>query len=377
MFKNSNKEQVFAFLATVNEIQTADQFIRDCPSYPGSTEKIIRSEMVSVIGATLSIEGTRLGAEEIVETFEKANHRNKLVRPEQEAENSRRVYKFIEELVRNQSGKFVYSEAMVKQIHQSFTEGLHYLGNAPGQYRGEYVTTFGEPRRKGLCRNNAEINEAMTKFVEWLNRDEKNILSANYIVKAIMAHYYLTEIHPFGDGNGRTARALEALILYANGINHYCFWSLANFWAMNRDMYIANLGQIRDTSNPWEFLIWGINGYLQEILRIKGLVLKKVKQLMYMDYVRWLWNNRKGENIKISERIVSLLGFLVRHEQIPLNKFYSRSEVSILYHGKSSTTRFRDLRKMQQTNLIRIVEEEGNKIVKPNFQILENLRYGI
>jgi Fic family protein len=376
-FKKGNKKRVFDFLAIINEIQTADRFIRDCPSYPGSTEKIIRSEMVSVIGATLSIEGTRLEAKEIEESFEKAKHQDELVRPEQEAENSRKVYQFIAELEKNQKDTFVYREEIIKQIHKYFTDGLHYLGNVPGKYRGEFPTTFGEPRRKGLCRNNAEINEAMVKFVEWLNRDEKNILCGNPIVKAIMAHYYLTEIHPFGDGNGRTARALEALVLYMNGINHYCFWSLANFWAMNRGMYIRYLGEIRDTANPWDFLIWGITGYLQEVLRVKGLVLKKVKQLMFMDYIKWLWNNKMDQEIKINERIVTILGLLVRYGPMPLNKFQSLPELAILYSNKSSATRHRDLHKMQKNKLVRITEEENDKIITPNFQIFEHIRYEV
>ena len=50
----------------------------------------------------------------------------------------------------------------------------------------------------------------MQGFINWINTPGKGLLSSNAITRSILAHYYLTEIHPFADGNGRTARAFEA-----------------------------------------------------------------------------------------------------------------------------------------------------------------------
>jgi Fic family protein len=75
----------------------------------------------------------------------------------------------------------------------------------------------------------------------------------------MMAHYYLTEIHPFVDGNGRAARALEALILNAHGVNDYCFWSWANFWSAHKDQYLLHLQYSNDGGSTVHTL--GIEGY--------------------------------------------------------------------------------------------------------------------
>ena len=307
LFKEGQSQAVVDFIHTVQQIQSVDQFIKETPSYPKATDKIIRHELVSAIGATLAIEGTKIGEDEIEESFRKADLNETLQRKEQEAENSRIVYGFIIEYVNSTEGEFKYEEAVIKQMHKYFTENMNYLGNSPGDYRGDFVATFGVPRRSGLCKTRNDVNIAMKNFAEWLNKKETGILSGNLIVKAIMAHYYMTEVHPFGDGNGRTARALESLVLYVNEMNSYCFWALANFWSANRDQYIIHLGNIRNTCNVWDFLMWGMKGYLHEIKRIKAAVLTKVKRLMLMDYTKYLVDNKKGQKVKIYQRVIDVL----------------------------------------------------------------------
>jgi len=365
------------FLQTVQEIQSVDQFIKDSPSFPGTTEKIIRGEMVAAIGATLAIEDKNLSYDEIEATFQKATVSEQLARREQEAENSRKVYAFILDVVSKCEGEFQYSEALIKQIHKYFTDNLNYLSNVPGQYRGNFTPTFGVPRRQSLCQTSAEVETAMPSLVAWLNRPGAGLLSSYPVVKAVMAHYYLAEIHPFGDGNGRTARALEALVLSVTGMNNYCFWSLANFWSIHRDQYIFQLGNIRATCDPWDFLLWGIKGYLDEIKRIKGVVLKKLKQLMFLDYLKYLLAAKKGKDVKISQRVVDFMQLLIAAGRTPLDKFMASGPIAALYGSVSAPTRSRDFKKMQQLELLKMTQEDGRVCIEPNFAILEALRYHV
>jgi len=373
LFEDKKQEQIFDFINTFREIQIADQFIKECPSYPRSTQGIIRRELTSVVGGTLAIEGTILREEEIEESFRKAGLQKKLKDKEQEAQNSRRAYKYIIDVVDNHEDEFVYSEEHIKQIHQYLTENVEYVSpNVPGQYR-DLKARFGEPQKYSFCKSKVDIEAIMAKFINWLNKGSSGFLSSNIIVKAIMAHYYLTEIHPFGDGNGRTARAVEALVLYVNKINTYCFWSLANFWSANRDKYLIHLGNIRSTCDPWEFLIWGTKGYLLEVQRIKDLVLKKVKQLMLKDYVSWLLRNKK-----IRPRIFGVLMLSISSGKMPFDKFMSSPEIMTLYAQRELSTRYMDFKKMEKTlGLIRIFKEDGKKYIEPNFQKLETLVYEV
>jgi len=378
-----NMHALLDYFQTMQQIQSVDQFIKEAPSFPDSTTRIVRSEMISAIGATLSIEGTILAGEEIEASFKKASLNESLTRKEQEAENSRQVYSFIIELVRNHKGKFGYTEQMIRQVHKLFTDNMNYLSNTPGQYRGEYVPTFGVPRKSSLCRSSIEVAEAMKGLVEWINRQGAGPLSTNMIVKAIMAHYYLTEIHPFADGNGRTARALEALVLFANGVNSYCFWSLANFWSTHRDQYLIHLDNVRSTCNPLDFLIWGMKGYLEEITKVKNRVLTKVKQLMLMDYTKYLVDSgesrqdEKAKVLRLGKRTIDVVRLLVRSGPVPLDKFSLSPEIRALYKNVSASTKSRDFAKMGAFGLIHIAKRDDKLFIEPNYRILATLQYSI
>lgn len=364
-------EIIKKFFFIVGEIEKIDRFIIELPSFPGSTDKIIRGELVSAIGSTLSIEGTILEKAEIEESFRKADLGESLKRKEQEAENSRKVYAFIREFVDNNNTGFEYSEALIKQLHSYFTADMNYLSNVPGQYRSNFIATFGVPRKDSLCRTQSEIEDAMQRFVLWLNKSQDGILSHNVFVKAIMAHYYMSEIHPFGDGNGRTARALEALILNAQGINNYCFWSLANFWSLHRDQYIIHLNNIRETKNPIDFVLWGLEGYREEIKKIKEKVLTKVKRLMMRDYVQYLFRDKKNK------RIINVINVLISKGKTTIKKFNELPEMQALYSNRNISTRFRDYKTMLDMGLIYLEEIDKEMFIEVNFKILDSVRYNV
>ena len=373
--------RLLGFLNTISEIQAVEQFIRDLPSYPGSTENIMKDELRSImkdelrsaVGATLAIEGTILRDEEIEESFQKADLQKKLEKRQQEAQNTRRAYQYIIEAVDAGGDRFTCSEAHIKKIHQYLTWDIQYVSpNVPGQYR-DLPAKFGEPKKISFCKSRVDIETVMAKFITWLNKKGSGPLTGSDIVKAIMAHYYLTEIHPFGDGNGRTARALEALVLFANNKRVYSYRSLAKFWNNNRDEYIFHLGNIRTTCDPWEFLIWGAKGYLDQVKRIKQLVLKKVKQLVFRDYVVWLFRDKK-----IHPRIFGVLMLLIGRGKMPFDKFMSSVELEALYARRNVSTKYKDLKKMEkELGLIHIFKEDGKKFIEPNFKKLEELEHTV
>ena len=60
------------------------------------------------------------------------------------------------------------------------------------------------------------VNKLMSDFVDWLNSNQL-LTEAHPVQIAALAHYKFVYIHPFYDGNGRTARLLMNLILMKSG----------------------------------------------------------------------------------------------------------------------------------------------------------------
>ncbi len=377
-----SQENVYALIGFLNiwqDINNADELIKELPSYPHSTKNIIRSELVSAIGSTLAIEGISLKEEEIKEVLQEPDLKDNIQKKRQEVLNSQRVYEYIRQEVDNCEGDFVYTIEHVCTIHKYFTENIGYVGNYPGRFR-DSGTTFGDPRKPSLCGSYKDIYQAVKHFTEWLNDKGSGPWSANIFAKALMAHYYISEIHPFGDGNGRVARAVEAMVLYVNKVNNYCFWSLANFWSANRNEYISHLANIRKTCDPCDFIMWGAQGYLQEVKRIKLLVLKKVKQLMFRDYVNWLvaTNRQRPVKERINKRVLNVLILLTYCDKIRLEEFRSNNAYQAYYANSSIPTQIRDIEKMKSLNLIRLmISSDGKNFIEPNYEIFNDLVYRV
>jgi len=115
---------------------------------------------------------------------------------------------------------------------------------------------------------------ALTKtFVEWLNsEDALDLIPA---MQAGIAHHELARIHPFVDGNGRTARALATLILTKRGFDTKRFFALEEYYNKDRSSYYSALSSAdagdRDLAEWFEYFLFGI---AVEISRVEKTVLK-------------------------------------------------------------------------------------------------------
>jgi len=123
--------------------------------------------------------------------------------------------------------------------------------------------------------------------------------------------------------------------------------------------------------------MWGMKGFLEEIKRIKRLVLKKVKQLMLMDYTKFLLANKKHEEIKINQRIVDVMNLLINKGPAPFVKFQSSPEMVAIYRNISPPTKYRDLKKMEGLRLVKLSNRDNKAYIEANFSILDYLTYNV
>ena len=152
----------------------------------------------AIEGNTLTRKETRLVIEENLTSSSKP------LKNYIEAVNHAKAFEKILEKI-NQNSEF--DEKSVLEIHRIILSGLDDM-NA-GFYRDCRVRI---PGSNTILPNPLKVPALMTEFYEWLDENRQN-----QPVTAILVHLKFVSIHPFTDGNGRTARLLMNAILLKNG----------------------------------------------------------------------------------------------------------------------------------------------------------------
>jgi Fic family protein len=84
-----------------------------------------------------------------------------------------------------------------------------------------------------------DVPRLMKQLVTWLNSSEREGLPCP--LRAAIAHCEFATIHPYFDGNGRTARLLATLILHQGGYDLKGLYSLEEYYARRLGAYYAAL----------------------------------------------------------------------------------------------------------------------------------------
>jgi len=151
----------------------------------------------------------------------------------------------------------------------------------PGILRSHGVTVG---RYRGAPAEDCEY--LLGKFCEWLNglAFPPGLESAFSVLAAIAAHLLFVWIHPFADGNGRTARLIEFRFLLQAGFPTPAAHLLSNFYNQTRSEYYRQLDKASRSSE-------GMNGFIEYAVR--GLVDQLREQLLTIREYQWdtTWEN--------------------------------------------------------------------------------------
>jgi len=139
---------------------------------------------------------------------------------------------------------FDWSHDVIHLVNATIMDGL------PTDTRGNYREP-GEEVFVGIFRGPSPIAVPglMDELVQWLRRSART----SPLIRSALLHLNLIAIHPFNDGNGRTARVLAAMELVRDGIRSPELISVESYLRRNRDEYIealqTTLGPTYDPDN--------------------------------------------------------------------------------------------------------------------------------
>ena len=110
-----------------------------------------------------------------------------------------------------------------------------------------------------------DVPPMMAEFVSWLNSE----LDAHPIIVAGIAQFQLVHIHPFLDGNGRTARLLSMLCLYRKDDDFKRLFTLSEYYDRDRPSYYRAIQSVRqrnpDLTDWLEYFTLGLQWQLVEV----------------------------------------------------------------------------------------------------------------
>ncbi len=259
---------------------------------PKQELRLRRQAVIRMTHHSTEIEGNQLNMQQVEALYAK----KKIDAPDRdvyEVQNYLNALKYIEKIV---DEKKSLTEQAILKIHKLVT-----AKTLPSQFCGRYrpgpiyvvrrsldmpqETLYTGPEAR-------QVPKLMADFVAWLKQSEK--AEVNPVIVAAIAHMEIAAIHPFNDGNGRTARALATLLLYQRGYDFRRLFALEDYYNTDRQSYYnaINLGKTYDERKQdiTSWLEYFTKGFRKEIDSVKNNILalssrkvgEKIKSQIYL-----------------------------------------------------------------------------------------------
>ncbi len=182
------------------------------------------------------IEGNPLSEQEASAVIDEDPHRH-FLNPEQEIRNYYMALELLEEKKRE---KAPFSRELVMEVQALVEKGASREkrglrgATPPGVLFAVYDSATGAPEY--IPPEYVDIPGLLDELVEYVNYSDDHPL-----IKAAIVHYQLVTIHPFEDGNGRTARLMSGYILDVSGYGFAGVGSLEEYFAYDPEEYYDSL----------------------------------------------------------------------------------------------------------------------------------------
>jgi Fic family protein len=290
-------------LRNVGLIEAAKEVIENAPLVPSFEKQFQSDAIVRIIYHGTHIEGNDLSLSQTKKVLEGENVVAR-ARDIQEVINYRNAMGLLEELASKRGG---YDLDILKDIHKETVQKI-VAEEKVGVFRTSQVVIKEEGTGKIIFRPPpfVEVPFLLEDFIKWLNAKEAKPLHP--IIKAGIAHYVLVAIHPFVEGNGRTARAFASLILRRENYDIKQFFALEEHFDQDPGSYYKAFSLV-DKQSPnigqRDLTLW-----LEYFTEVVAIELTKIKDKVKKLSIDTRLKTRMGKQVALSERQMRLVEYL-------------------------------------------------------------------
>jgi len=336
----------------LGEAQSKCEHIAGVPLRPQVAQELHSLFLSKGVAATTAIEGNTLTEEEVRERIE-----GKLELPPSKEYLGIEVDNIVEACnaiaSKVTSGQSIpLSPELLLGYNKKILQGLALEeGVVPGEIRRHSV---GVGRYK--CPPADECETLVNLFCEWLNGEDfrppdLELAIAYGILRAIISHLYIAWIHPFGDGNGRTARLIEFQILLEAGVPAPAAHLLSNHYNSTRTEYYRQLDQAsKSGGDVVPFVEYAIRGLIDGLKKQLQLIRNQQLDVTWRNYV---YNKFGDVDSEADRRRRNLVLDLSAKGSVHISQITEISpRVARAYAGVTSKTLSRDIADLVALELI-------------------------
>jgi Fic family protein len=345
----------FRLWLLLGEAGSKCEHIAGVPLRPDTADRLHLVYLAKGAAATTAIEGNTLTENEVLRHLQGAlevGPSKEYLR--QEIDNVVTACNQVEERIRR--GESDLSPELIKDYNRLVLEKLALSPEVvPGQIRSHSVVVGNVYR--GAPEEDCE--HLLAQMCDWLNGIALEGVSKTVVglFKATLAHLYLAWIHPFGDGNGRTARLVEFQLLLAAGVPTPAAHLLSNHYNQTRSEYYRQLDHAsKSGGDVLPFLSYAVQGFVDGLKEQIDTIRRQQMDVAWRNYVHERFHDKTSLAFQRQKHLVldlSIHGEPVQAAKIP--------ELSVRlahhYHGKTQKTVQRDLRMLETMNLVAKVPE--------------------
>lgn len=292
-----------AILDQLVEAKTAAGVLRQLPYLPQWVEAVHQEQLRLEAAGTSRIEGAEFTPQEEIEALAPgAENRTDLTYSQRQLRAAEATYQWIASQPRERP----VNREFVLEVHRRIITGCEDDHCEPGALRGDgHNVNFGLPR----CRGAEGGNDCRDAFDTLCSAIEGEFREHDAIIQAMATHYHIGAMHPFGDGNGRTARAVEAFMLRKAGVSDRIMVSLSNYYYSHQDEYRAALFESRHRGHDLTpFLRFALPAVAERCNAVAGEILVNHKRSLFREFARSLFGRLRSPRRRVlAERQLQVL----------------------------------------------------------------------
>jgi Fic family protein len=347
----------FPTWAHLGESFSKCQHLVGTPLKPGVASSLAKIYLQRGALASAAIEGNSLSESEVREILDK---KKKLPESQQYLETEiKNIISVLDEIRKSASAgaTFQLTSEWILKVHAQLLDGLTVQDHVtPGQTRRVSVvvgTYKGVPAEdvdyliQRLCN---WVNE-MLLAIDKIKDTTPDIAFINTFFVAILAHLYIAWIHPFGDGNGRTARVIECAIFAHSGLVPWISTNLlSDYFNRTRSKYYERLEATSKNDDVSGFIAYSAIG-MRDQLRDQILVVQlEQKHVAWINYVHEVLDH---ESSAISNRQRKLILAMPDDKELsPLEIQFLTPAIASNYGSSHEKTFKRDLNRLIELGLL-------------------------